>query len=432
MMDITSKSCNKGYQRISESIFAVIAISVLSLTSSAVLADKDRHGSFDRHSKHTNDVTVMDGLTRKEQLGSLLYQDTNLSLNKNQACASCHSLDTVPLFGGNETPAPGFVDPENVATGSPTSRGSVPGKFGGLNSPSAGYAAFSPTFYFDNIEGLWIGGQFWNGRAPTLEDQAKGPFLNPLEMAMPSKWAVVSELKKNRTYIILFAKVYGFNLNAVTSESDPDVEVAYNLMADAIASFERTRTFNKFNSKFDFVKAGMTSYTDQEARGEALFVGKAQCVLCHVMDNAQGPDGNWYPAVFTDFTYDNLGVPRNTSIPGNPAPDIGLSATTGDTGDDGKHKVMSLRNIEVTAPYGHNGFFATLEEIVHFYNTRDVASEGWAPPEVPQNVNTGELGNLGLTAEEEADLVAFMKTLTDDYPKWGNDPNVPENTPSPW
>ena len=150
------------------------------------------------------------------------------------------------------------------------------------------------------------------------------------------------------------------------------------------------------------------------------------------MDPAQGPDGKMYPPVITDFTYDNIGVPRNTSIPGNPAPDIGLAATTGDPAQKGKHKVMSLRNIAITAPYGHNGFFATLEEIVHFYNTRDVVSEGWAPPEIADNLNTDELGNLGLTAAEEADLVAFMKTLTDNYPEWGDDNNVPEDSASPW
>ena len=139
-----------------------------------------------------------------------------------------------------------------------------------------------------------------------------------------------------------------------------------------------------------------------------------------------------YPPVFTDFTYDNIGVPRNTSIPGNPTPDIGLGATTSNAVDNGKHKVMSLRNIAVTAPYAHNGFFATLEEVVHFYNTRDVLSEGWAAPEIKENVNVDELGNLGLTADEEADLVAFMKTLTDNYPAWGSDPNVPPETQSPW
>jgi len=375
-----------------------------------------------------------------EKLGKDLYKDKNLSLNKNQSCASCHSLKVVKLFGDKKTPAPGFVDPENVATGSPTSRGSVEGKFGGLNSPSAGYAAFSPTFFFDAVEGLWIGGQFWNGRAATLEEQAKAPFLNPVEMAMPSRWAVISEIKNDSDYVEAFYEVYGFDLNTIpayplapSDENAPaEVFTAYNLMADAIASFERSRKFNAFTSKFDFVEAGMTSYSDQEARGKALFEGKAQCALCHVTTPAEGPDGKMYPAVFTDFTYDNIGVPRNTSVPGNPPADIGLGATTGDAADNGKHKVMSLRNIAVTAPYGHNGFFASLEEIVHFYNTRDVASEGWAVPEIMANVNADELGDLGLTVSEEADIVAFMKTLTDEYQDWGKDPNVEKGSSSPW
>jgi cytochrome c peroxidase len=165
-----------------------------------------------------------------------------------------------------------------------------------------------------------------------------------------------------------------------------------------------------------------------------LFNGKAMCSACHVSE--PGPNGE--PPLFTDFTYDNLGVPRN---PGNPfysAPhsinpdgaewvDPGLAGFLANAGfpekvwagEVGKHKVPTLRNVdkrpypEFVKAYGHNGFFKSLEEITHFYNTRDV--EPWPAPEVPVNVNADELGNLGLTAGEEADLVAFMKTLTDGY-----------------
>ena len=373
-------------------------------------------------------------LNYEEKLGKKLYKDTNLSLNKNQSCASCHSLKRVELFDDRKTPAPGFVDPENIATGSPTSRGSIEGLFGGLNSPSAGYASFSPDFHFDSAEGLWVGGQFWNGRAATLEEQAKGPFLNPVEMAMPSRWAVISELKKNTHYVEAFQSIYGFDLDAVPAnpmapsddDAPPSVHQAYDLLATAIAQFERSKELNPFTSKFDFVSAGLTQFTAQEQLGKDLFEGKALCSACHVMDPVQGADGKTYPPVFTDFTYDNIGVPRNHSIPGNPLPDIGLSATTGNQEDDGKHKVMSLRNIAVTAPYAHNGYFRTLEQIVHFYNTRDLASEGWAPPEVAQNLNTSELGNLGLSVEEEHAIVTFMRTLTDGYQKWGDDPNLSE------
>jgi len=362
-------------------------------------------------------------LTKEQKLGKLLFKDTNLSLEKNQSCSTCHSLKAVKPIAGTTFPAPGFVDPDNVATRSVTSAGSVAGNFGGLNTPSAGYAAFSPTFFFDEVEGLWIGGQFWNGRAATLEEQAKGPFVNPVEMAMPSRWAVISEIKQNEVYIKRFKRVYGFDLNTVptnllaaSDEGAPEsVHVAYNLMASAIANFERSSVFNKFNSKFDAVQAGKAKFTAVEQAGLELFTGKAQCALCHVMDDSTGPDGQAYPTVFTDFTYDNIGVPRTTSIHGNPTPDIGLAATTGDMADAGKHKVMSLRNIELTAPYGHNGYFRTLSHIVHFYNTRDVVTEGWAAPEVAETVNTSELGNLGLTHAEEHAIVAFLKTLTDGF-----------------
>lgn len=385
-------------------------------------------------------LSMAEKLTDEQDLGQDLYSDTSLSINANQSCETCHSLKSIELFDDRETLAPGFVDPENVATGTPVSRGSIEGLTGGLNSPSAGYAAFSPDFFFDEDEGLWVGGQFWNGRAATLEEQAKGPFLNPVEMAMPSRWAVVSVLKENNAYVRAFSKVYGFDLDSVPSypmapadaDAPESVDTAYNLMADAIASFERSRKFNAFTSKFDYVEAGLTEFSESEARGRDLFAGKAMCVLCHVMDPVEGPDGQTYPAVFTDFTYDNIGVPRNTSIPGNPMPDIGLEATTGDVNQRGKHKVMSLRNIAITGPYAHNGFFASLEEIVHFYNTRDVADQGWAAPEIVANLNTDELGNLGLTQQEEADLVAFLKTLTDNYPEWGDDKNISDDMPSPY
>jgi cytochrome c peroxidase len=384
----------------------------------------------------------------EQTLGAALYSDKTLSLNRNQSCASCHSLQVAhDQVTKANLPAPGFVDPVNVETGFPVSKGSVSGKFGGLNAPSAGYAAFSPAFHWDSVEGLFVGGQFWNGRASSLKDQAGGPFLNPAEMAMPSKLAVVNRLKENATYRESFSSLYGFNLSSATDAAS--VSAVYDAMTKAIASFEKTRQFNKFNSKFDFYLAGVIDLSAKEKAGLNLFTGKAQCALCHISDPGVAPDGTPLPPLFTDFTYDNIGVPRNTRIPGNPAPDAGLggradvAAIAPDT-ELGKHKVMSLRNIAVTPPYAHNGVFATLEQVTHFYNTRDtlgsVSSDqalgfgvtGWPAPEVPETVNVDELGNLGLSADEESAVVAFLKTLTDDYPNWGNDPLVPKGTPSPF
>lgn len=109
-------------------------------------------------------------------------------------------------------------------------------------------------------------------------------------------------------------------------------------------------------------------------------------------------------------------MPKNTEYPLDPdAPvDLGLGAIVGDPAENGKFKVMTLRNVGITAPYAHNGFFADLKEITHFYNTRDV-SEEWPPSEYPDTVNTDELGNLGLSDADENAIVAFMKTLTDGY-----------------
>jgi cytochrome c peroxidase len=403
----------------------------------------------------------------EQKLGDLLYRDTNLSLERNQACESCHSLKREQVltevrpdvFKLKMQPSISFADPDNLQNGTAVADGSVDGKFGTLNTPSAGYAAFSPFFHWDRSEGLYVGGQFWNGRANALKDQAAQPPLNPVEMALPSKWAVVTRLKENQRYVRLFKKIYDIDLDLIAAyeqaPSDvtppPGVFAAYDAMAKAIGEFEKSRFFNRFDSKFDFVMAGVTQFNDQELRGFALFNGKAQCSACHVTDMTIAPDGSPFPALLTDFTYDNLGVPCNQNIPGDPEPNPGLggrpdiAAKDPDGNEIGKHKVMSLRNIELTPPYMHNGAFATLEQVVHFYNTRDAKPQVcmdindpgfgvdcWPEPEFAATMNVDELGNLHLTAQEEADLVAFMKTLTDNYPKWGKDPLLPPGTTSPY
>ena len=406
----------------------------------------------------TAPVTALasDALTPEQALGKLLYEDVNLSLHRNQSCATCHSLVATP----GTLPTPGFADPANITDGTAVSAGSVAGRFGALNSPSAGYAAFSPFFHWDAVEKLYVGGQFWNGRAATLAEQAKQPILNPLEMAMPSAWAVVTRLKQNPEYVKRFAAVYGLDLKPIAARADAPasatppagVLAAYDRLAQAIGAFEKSRTFNRFTSKFDYYLAGKIRLSKLEQQGLELFEDeKSQCSACHTSKPGAAPDGGVLPPLFTDFTYDNLGVPRNVNIPGNPPPDPGLAGhpliakQPMAANERGKHKVMGLRNIAITAPYGHNGVFRTLEQIVHFYNTRDTKPEVcadnndprfgktcWPAPEIRENVNTEELGNLKLSAREEEALVAFMKTLTDGYPDWGNDPKVPPGTPSPF
>jgi len=408
-------------------------------------------------------VSSAEELSREEKLGKLLFNDTSLSLERNQSCASCHSLKPVKV--ATEKPngklhtkkqqSVSFADPDNIQNGTAVADGSVSGEFGTLNTPSAGYAAFAPVFHWDSEEELYIGGQFWNGRADTLKDQASAPPLNPVEMAMPSEWAVITRVKESRQYVHSFKNVYGIDLDSIPPYELAPAELvapegvieAYEAMAQAIGEFEKTPFFYRFDSKFDFVEAGVIEYSELEQLGADLFDEKAMCAACHVA----APDGTAYPALLTDFSYDNLGVPRNVNIPGNPEPNPGLGGNPLVVSDArvvsevGKQKVMSLRNIELTPPYMHNGVFGTLEEVVHFYNTRDVKDyvcqdnndpgfgvNCWPAAEFPETVNIEELGNLGLTPDEEAAIVAYLKTFTDNYPEWGNDPAVPPGTPSPY
>ena len=352
----------------------------------------------------------------KLRLGRALFFDKQLSEPAGQSCASCHETRAAFTDGNARRP---------------TSRGVIAGRFGSRNSPTAAYAAFSPVFHFDEEEGLFIGGQFLDGRAATLEEQAKAPFLNPLEMANPDKASVVEKVRRAE-YAPLFRAVFG-------QDALDDVESAYERIAGAISAFETTRGFSRFSSKYDAYLAGQVDLTPAEARGLALYEDpeKGNCAACHPSQPAE--DGT--PPLFTDFTYDNLGVPKNPKNPFYALPfelnpdgrrfvDQGLGAVVNRAEELGKFKVPTLRNIAVTAPYMHNGYFETLEGVVRFYNDRDVRprcervwiaekkalEQGcWPRPEVARNVNADELGDLGLSDQEVADIVEFLGTLTDGY-----------------
>ena len=367
-------------------------------------------------------------LTPKQQLGKTLYFDEMLSWNANQACASCHF-------------PPGFADPRNAAdpVNAPVSEGSVPGLFGGRNAPSSAYAAFSPFFHWDAINGLFVGGQFWDGRENNLTGQAMGPFLNPVEMAMPDKASVLQALTSHPNlatvnpnaaiYQTGFLAVFGVDLSTLDPTNLIEVDAVYEMLADAIAAFEKSYELNQFTSKYDAWLAGLYVMAKQEEKGLKIFTGKAKCNLCHLNTPTLAPDGiTPQPPLFTDFTYDNLGFPKNPLLAANPT-DYGLGGLPNIAAYDpltmtdgaivsatnaGKFKVMTLRNIALTAPYGHNGYFATLKDIIHFYNTAGIPGM-WPPPEVALNVNRAELGDLRLTAEQENDLVAFLQTLSDGF-----------------
>lgn len=337
-------------------------------------------------------VSQAQDLSPVEQLGKQIYFDTNLSEPAGQACASCH------------TPNAGFADPDQNL---PVSEGVIPGRFGNRNSPSSAYASFFPEFSYTTEA---IGGQFWDGRAANLTEQAKGPFLNPVEMNNPDQASVITKIAAS-SYAALFEQVYG-------AGALQDVPTAYHQMTQAIAAFEASHEVNTFTSKFDAVQAGLANFTMQEQRGQMLFNGRANCSQCHTaggMMGGGGMGGGAGPVLFTDFRYHNLGLPKNTEFPmtNNPV-DLGLGGVLGITGENGKFKTPHLRNIALTAPYMHNGLLKTLKDVVHFYNTRDIPGL-WPAPEVPQNVETQLVGNLGLTDAEENDIVAFMMTFTDGY-----------------
>ncbi len=234
--------------------------------------------------------------------------------------------------------------------------------------------------------------------------------MNPLEMANPDKTAVIEKVRSS-DYANLFQDVFG-------ADALRDPEKAYDLVAEAIADYERSIELNKFNSKYDLFLAGKIALSEQETRGLALFEGKGKCAKCH--PSKPGPYSS-HP-LFTDYTYDNLGVPKNPEnpfyyLPQNLNPkgvnfvDLGLGGIVNKPEENGKFRVPSLRNVTRTGPYMHNGIFKTIRQIVAFYNTRDIGP--WPSPEVPANVNRTDLGSLGLTEQEIDDIVAFLNTLSD-------------------
>ena len=338
-------------------------------------------------------------LTPRQLLGKKLFNDRNLSEPAGQGCVDCHA------------PGSGFANPNPEY---PDSQGVHKDRFGNRNDLPAGYAAFSPDFHYDEEEELYVGGQFWDGRAKDLIEQAKGPFVNPVEMANPDEKTVVDKIKRSE-YADLFREVFG-------KDAFEDPCQAYHYAAVAIAEFEKTREFSPFSSKYDYYLKGKASLTEQELRGLKLFEAedKGNCAACHPSQAAEDGTG----PLFTDFTYDNLGVPKNAELPFYYLPqefnpdgvnfvDLGLGGVLEEPAEYGKFKVPSLRNLAQTGPYLHNGFFKTIRQVTAFYNTRDVGP--WPEPEVKQNVNTEELGNLGLTEQEVDDITAFLLTLTDGY-----------------
>ncbi|MDR3691903.1 MAG: cytochrome c peroxidase [Fimbriimonas sp.] len=336
-------------------------------------------------------------IANKEQLGKALFFDTSLSNPVGQSCGTCHS------------PAKNFSDPRP----GPTSAGAVNGLFGFRHAPSISYMAYSPPFSVTGGEaGGAVGGQFWDGRASTLNDQVHFPLLNPIEMNNPTEAAMVAKVAVSPESAPM-KRIYGagvFN----------DSTTAFNAIVDAIVAFEKSPAVSPFSSKYDAFLAGRAQLSATEIQGLGLFNGKGGCSGCHT--SSPSPDGT--PPLFTNFCYANLGLPKNPANPyytipaqynpaGSSFVDLGLQITTGQSGDAGNFMTPTLRNVALRSPYFHNGIFSTLTQVLNFYNTRDLG--GFAAPEVPQTEDTTELGNLKLTTSEVNAIVAFLQTLNDGY-----------------
>ncbi len=346
-------------------------------------------------------------------LGERIFNDTSLSQPPGQSCASCHREELAH------------------ASHDVVQAGAVAGRHGTRNSPSLRYLKFSPDFTW-TADGP-LGGFFRDGRARTLTAQAQGPFLNPLEMNNGSADEVIARIAA-APYAKDFEAVWGAGVLG-------DARTAFDRMATAIAAYQREADeFAPFSSRFDRWRTGQGTLSERELRGMALFndPAKGNCAACHP-SKSPAPG---VPPLFTDFSYDALGVPRNPAIPANADPsfhDLGVCGPTRTDASDprgcGAFKVPTLRNIAVTAPYFHNGAIAMLRDVVRFYVTRDTDPQRWyptgadgtvvkfddLPPAYRGNVNTTEApynrapGEAPALNDEEIDLVVeFLQTLTDD------------------
>jgi len=363
-------------------------------------------------------------LSQKALLGKTIYFDARFSEPANmQSCSSCH------------LPQMGFVGMGDVPSTSTTrgflggiAEGAVQGAYGGRKPPSAAYATYSPTFRLDVDD--FQGGLFWDGRATGLRlgipaaEQALGPFMNPVEQNHPSEKAVLDKMVGDPAYMALWKKAWGTDLSVA---STAEIMQNYDKIGLAIAEYEASSEVNQFTSKFDAYNKKQVALTPLEKEGLTLFNGKAKCDKCHESNSK----GN-IPALFTDFGYENIGLPANVDFlnrmsRGVAQADLGLGGILKNSQNPawkalapqnmGKFRTPTLRNVakgEANKRFMHNGILKSLEEVVHFYNTRDV-DPIWNAPEVLMNMETGDVGNLGLSKREELAIVAFLRTLSDGW-----------------
>jgi cytochrome c peroxidase len=461
---------------------------------------------------------MLDAFHAVETLGELEIFDPNLSVNKNLACSYCH--DPAAGYGNGASILSVFTGGANPGSVPITNHGRYPdNRMAKRNPTSYVYAPYYPPLQFNATQGDFYGGNFWDGRATgyrlqnSAAEQGQDPPVDPEEMANPDTACVVWKLSQSN-YKFFFEQVWGtgsleiawpadvntvcstpkgaavFGTNATPLTLSPSertrAQQAFDEFGQAIAAYEISSSVSPFTSKFDAFLAAGTTLTAQEQRGYALFNGKAQCNTCHIdgrSNTATGTDTGVATNVaplFTDFTYNNIGLPRNVILPwyaenfpdqtgftGNP---LGNGFTDEGMGlfldgyygappnlawgeqlpfFEGKFQTSTVRNVGkvpyagFVKAYMHNGYLLSLKEVVHFYNTRDAYPGAfvagacrpgtvekvncWPPPEDPNNLNM-TIGHLGLTSAEENDLVAFMETLTDGFVKTASLNSTPAST----
>jgi cytochrome c peroxidase len=360
-------------------------------------------------------------LSQEAELGKKIFIDPTLSASGKLSCATCH-------------------DPNHAHAHAQTNDLSV--QFGGINLdvpgfravPSLRYLSFNPAFSFAK-DGTPVGGLNRDGRAQTLAEQAQRPFLAPHEMANNTKADVIEHLK-HASYAADFQKTFGSSIF-----NTPDD--AFDRILFSLQQYQKEDPiFHPFDSKYDLFLAGKVQLTDSELRGLALFnnSSKGNCLACH--PSAKTTDGA--SPLFTDFSFDNLGVPRNLAIPATTNAayyDLGLGGPdrtdlSNRTDLYGAFKVPSLRNVATRKVFFHNGHFKSLRDVLHFYVQRDTNPEKWYPinsngipekfndllPNYRINVNSSEVpynktpGMAPALSEGEIDdVINFLGTLTDGY-----------------
>jgi cytochrome c peroxidase len=380
-------------------------------------------------------------LSLQAQAGQKLFFDTNLSASKRMSCASCHDPDN-------------HYAPSNAQ----------PIQLGGPNLTTPGFRAVPTLTYKDlipavsdnatNPDGVSVnspgGGLTWDGRANTLAEQASIPLLSSFEMANTSQASVV-QVVQNSSYSALFQEAFGPDVFSNTATAFTDVGLALQQYQLEDASF------HPYTSKYDYAflvelsNGKPVTLTAAENRGYTVYLNpdKGNCFACHYNGPITGGGG----ALFTDFTFEALGVPRNNNIPANVARpgmpvsyyDLGLCTAQNPTSPHtlpasrqycGLFKTPTLRNTATRQSLFHNGVFHNLTDLIDWYNTRDTNPAAWYPtvkgvvqkfndmPAAYQaNLDSTDVpfdglqvgGTPHMTAQETADLQCFLKTLVDGY-----------------